>query len=305
MRTFPGATGTQYEIASHGYRTVITETGATLRELQHDGRDLVVSFAVDEPMIAYRGALAAPWPNRIADGTYVANGTAHQLPINEPTRHCALHGLVFGESWHLLAQMTDAVTLGFDLLPSEGYPFHLALTVTYALSEAGLSTEIKATNLGADAAPYGVCPHPYLRAGDSPLDTWTLALSAEQYLEVTPDRLLPTGLAAVDQGPFDFRAARTIGAAEIDHAFTALGREDGLATVEVREAGGRGVAMTFDEACGWVQIHTADLPDPTRTRIGLAVEPMTCAPDAFNSGDGLITLAPGAVHRASWTISAL
>lgn len=29
----------------------------------------------------------------------------------------------------------------------------------------------------------------------------------------------------------------------------------------------------------------------------LAVEPMSCAPNAFNSGDGLVSLAPGERHR--------
>ncbi|PKQ34450.1 MAG: galactose mutarotase, partial [Actinobacteria bacterium HGW-Actinobacteria-11] len=55
--------------------------------------------------------------------------------------------------------------------------------------------------------------------------------------------------------------------------------------------------------CPWVQVHTADTPAVAAThRIGLAVEPMTCPPDAFNSGVDLVTLAPGEAHAASWRI---
>jgi len=32
------------------------------------------------------------------------------------------------------------------------------------------------------------------------------------------------------------------------------------------------------------------------------VEPMTCAPDAFNSGDGLLSLEPGQEFVASWGV---
>jgi len=54
-----------------------------------------------------------------------------------------------------------------------------------------------------------------------------------------------------------------------------------------------------------VQVHTADLPDPGRSRLGLALEPMTCPPDAFNSGTDLIVLEPDAETGAAWTIRAL
>ncbi len=54
-----------------------------------------------------------------------------------------------------------------------------------------------------------------------------------------------------------------------------------------------------------MQVHTADRPDPDDDRVGLAVEPMTCPPDALNSGTDLVVLAPGDSHAASWEIEAL
>jgi len=63
--------------------------------------------------------------------------------------------------------------------------------------------------------------------------------------------------------------------------------------------------MSFGRECPWLQVHTADLPIPGATRLGLAVEPMTCPPDAFNSGIDLVRLAPGDIHEAGWRITAL
>ncbi|MDY7529196.1 MULTISPECIES: aldose 1-epimerase family protein [unclassified Cryobacterium] len=304
----PAPSGEQYEIAGHGYRAVVTEIGACLRLLQYEGRDLVVSFDRDEAMVGFRGALAAPWPNRIADGRYPVDGVAVHVPVNEPSRDCALHGLVFDRAWRLLAQAPGEVVLGLRLPAGPGYPFQLDFTARYALAADGLTTTIEVCNSGAGTAPYGVCPHPYLRAGDSPLDSWTLMLPADRFLEVTPDRLLPVGVVdvAAGDGAFDFREPRVLGATEIDHAFTGIIQDSGgRATLELREADGRGVAMSFGPECPWLQVHTADLPLPGVTRLGLAVEPMTCPPDAFNSGIDLVRLAPGDTHEASWRISAL
>jgi aldose 1-epimerase len=57
-----------------------------------------------------------------------------------------------------------------------------------------------------------------------------------------------------------------------------------------------------DESYPYLMIFTGDgLPDANRR--SLAVEPMTCAPNAFRSGDGLVRLEPDQTHRAAWGIS--
>ena len=134
---------------------------------------------------------------------------------------------------------------------------------------------------------------------------------------MTADRLIPLALhdvAAYDPARFDWRAPRRLGAAEIDHAYTDLDRgADGIARVRLTDPSGTGVELSWDAACAWVQVHTADLPGGAAQpfhRAGLAVEPMTCAPDAFNAGRydfdaGLLSLAPGAMAEASWRIAAL
>ncbi|MEV7606625.1 aldose 1-epimerase family protein [Paenarthrobacter sp. NPDC089322] len=295
----------EFTLRAGGYTAVVTARAAALRVLRFDGRDLVVPFPGGGPIPDYRGIIAAPWPNRIADGKYTFDGVTHQLPVNEPERGTSLHGLAFPLDWTPKEHDAGSVTLTCTVGATAGYPFVLELEARYVLDDAGLHTTVAARNAADTVAPYGVCPHPYLVAGSSPLDEWVLEVPAETFLEVTPDRLLPLSLAPVEGHAFDFRTARAIGSTEIDHAFTDVTFDGGLARLSLRDPGGTGVGMSWDESCTWLQLHTADKPAPLPNRLGLAVEPMTCPPDAFNSGTDLIRLEPGATHEASWSIYAL
>ncbi|MFC8302999.1 aldose 1-epimerase family protein [Specibacter sp. NPDC057265] len=306
------ASGAQFSIESGQYQAVITSVGATLRSLTHAGRDLVVPFQAEEVRPLYRGANLVPWPNRIADGAYSCNGKDEQLPINEVDRMTSLHGLVLWNNWELRAETPSSVTLGAVVEPQAGYPHRLEIEAAYTLTDEGLTWRVSAVNVGTGAgtlpAPYGVAPHPYLVAGDGRVDAWTLTLPAAEVLQVTAERLLPTELADVavhDGGYFDFQQARELRATKIDHAYTAL-PDAALAEVRLSSPDGTGVLMRWNpQVLPWVQIHTADRPENAWNRIGLAVEPMSCPPDAFNSGKDLITLACGERHDASWIIAAL
>jgi aldose 1-epimerase len=252
----------------------------------------------------YRGAAIAPWPNRIVDGRYRFDGTEHRLPLTEPERQHALHGLVSWTRFTAVQEDARCATWAHDLVAQTGYPWSLELRVTHELSDEGLTTSVHATNLSDTPAPYGVASHPYLRVGDAPLDGCLLTLPADRVLQVTPDRLIPQALTDVDNTSFDFRAPRVVGRTEMDHAFTGL--TERAAQVELRAPDGRAVRCSWDAAVlPWLQVHTADVPGDPDHRAGLAVEPMTCPPDAFNSGTDLIVLEPGASHTASWTISAV
>ncbi len=298
--------GAEYLLTAGDYTAVITQVGAGVRVLRHDERDLVIGYGAEQVRPLFRGALLAPWPNRVVDGRYQFDGTSHQLDITEPARGHALHGLVPWERFDLLDRDDASIRLGHRVVPRTGWPFELELSVAYDLGADGLGCSVSARNIGGSPAPYGVGPHPYLLAGPGRVDDWTLDLPAGQVLAVTEDRLVPTGLEPVDDGPFDFRGGRRIAATEIDHAFTRLEPDaSGSVRVTVRSDDGAGVACAWDPGVlPWVQVHTADLPDPQESRRGLAVEPMTCPPDAYNSGTDLVRLEPGDEHVASWTISA-
>ncbi|MGI8459964.1 MAG: aldose 1-epimerase family protein [Propionibacteriaceae bacterium] len=300
--------GQQFTLTAGGYVAEIASVGASLRTLRHAERDLVVPFDADEVRPGYRGATLAPWPNRVVDGRYVDDDGLHQLALTEPDRGHALHGLVCWQDFVPIGEVSaEHVALTATIVPQQGYPHRVEVTVDFTLGADGLSTTVTGTHLGPGRAPWGTGPHPYLVGGPGLVDDWTLELPAATVLTVTPDRLVPLDLLDVtlaEGGRWDFRSPRRIGDTFLDHAFTDLLRVGGQSSVRVGDGTGTGVVITFDTACPWVQVHTADLPDPTLSRRGLAVEPMTCAPDAFTSGRGLVRLGPGEAHTAGWRIAA-
>ncbi|MBW4042200.1 MAG: aldose 1-epimerase family protein [Acidobacteria bacterium] len=293
--------GTRIPLRSGGYAAEIATVGATLRSLTSEGRDLVVPFAEDEVRPLYRGVVLVPWPNRVVDGRYAFDGAVRQLPLTEPERGHALHGLVCWSDFRVVARSRTAVTLETEVVAQAGYPHPLRVQVEYRLAGDGLETRITTTSTGTSRAPYGASGHPYLVAGPGRVDDWTLELAADEVLEVDPERLIPQGLDPVADGPFDFGAPRRIGDLFIDHAFTGLRSR----RVRVLAADGHGVELRWGPGAPWVQVHTGDRPEPEYDRAGLAVEPMTCPPDAFNSGTDLVVLEPGASHRLAWTIAAV
>ncbi|MGH3415340.1 MAG: aldose 1-epimerase family protein, partial [Actinocrinis sp.] len=135
-------------------------------------------------------------------------------------------------------------------------------------------------------------------------DLWTLHLPTTDRVE-TDERLNPSALVSVDGSGYDFRVPRQLGPLVLDTAFGGLQRElDGVARVRLSEPGGGAVTLWMDRGLEWVQVFTADpLAGPWR-RAAVAVEPMSCPPNAFNSGTDLIRLEPGVavVHR--WGIHA-
>ena len=197
-------TWTDHRIQAGGYSAVFTVRAGALRRLRHGDRDLVLPFPAGGPIPDFRGIIAAPWPNRIAEGRYSFDGETHQLPVNEPERGCALHGLGLGQDWTVEARGESSLALSCALGPTPGYPFALRLTASYRVDGDGLHAEVAATNAGDRAAPYGICPHPYLLAGPAPLDQWTLGFQADTFLATDPERRLPAGRQPVSGHAYDF-----------------------------------------------------------------------------------------------------
>ncbi|MCW2581270.1 MAG: hypothetical protein JWQ53_60 [Klenkia sp.] len=301
----PNPSGTQHELVLGDVAAVVTEIGGGLRELTVAGRHLVQGFHAAVPRPHYRGSVLAPWPNRVAGGRYDDGGVIQQLALTEPDRGNALHGLACWLPWQLLGRTDSAVRLGVRVWPQQGWAHVLDLVVGYELTPTGLRWSLSGTNAGTTPAPWGCSVHPYVRAGAGRVDDWELELDADRVLTVDDVRLLPTGLAPVEGTDLDFRRPRSLRGLQVDHAYTGLGATD-RATATVWAPEGTGVAVHWSAAeMPWVQVHTADRPDPEDDRVGLAIEPMTCPPDAFTSGTDLVVLAPGGTHATSWEIEAL
>lgn len=298
-------TGVQHEIAAGGYQAVVTELGAGLRELRHRGRPVIDGYAADGLPPGAAGQLLAPWPNRVDAGRYVAGGARFQLDLSEPANGNAIHGLTRWAPWTTVRRADARVTLGHRLLGCQGYPFCLDIEADYALDpHAGLQVTVTARNTGSRPAPYGVGAHPYLTAGTEAVDECELTLPAARWLPADERGIPAGGLVDVAGSPADFRRPRQIGGARLDHTLTGLARDsDGRAWVRL-ESADAAVALWAGPGCPWLQVFTGDTLERPRRRRALAVEPMTCPPNAFASGTDLLTLEPGDSATRSWGIQA-
>ena len=297
--------GRQHHIEYGSQRATVVEVGGGLRIYEVDGFPVVDGYAEEEMAPAGRGQVLIPWPNRLAGGLYRFGEETHQVPLSEPAQHNAIHGLVRWSAWDLIDASPRRVRLGHMLWPQAGYPFTLALELVYEMSDVGLRVTITAENAGKDPAPYGAGQHPYIRAELTSLDTSVLHLPAETWLE-TDDRQIPTGRLLSTAGTeYDFGTPRTIGSTRLDTAFTGLGREgDGLAWIELTSSDRRRtVAMWLDSAFDYVMAFTGDTLDEAARRRSIALEPMTCAPDAFRNCMGIQVLEPGQRVSASWGLA--
>src|SRR5262249_45502104 len=153
--------------------------------------------------------------------------------------------------------------------------------------------------------PFGLATHPYVLVPGVPVDELTLRVPAHNRLLVDI-RLLPIGAARVAGSEYDFTEGRRLGATVLDTAFGELDPDaEGGSHVDVTAPDGRGVTVWADAAFGWWQVYTSDTLPPDRLRKALAIEPMTCPPDAFRSGRDLVLLEPGATWRGAWGIRAV
>ena len=186
--------------------------------------------------------------------------------------------------------------------PQPGYPFSLALGVEYSLSADGLRVTSTATNVGREACPYGFGAHPYLQVGTGTVDTVVLRAPGRTVLHADA-RGIPVGAEPVDGTEYDFRRGRPIGATRLDNAYTDLERDDdGLARVELRNPDdGTTLILWCGESFPYLELFTGD-PLPTIRRRSLAVEPMTCPPNAFRTGEAVLVLEPGESTTAVWGI---
>jgi aldose 1-epimerase len=295
-------TGEQIELVAGDQRVVVVEVGGGIRSYAVGSEELLDGYGPDEMALSGRGQVLIPWPNRLRGGTYEFDGRRHQVPLNEPDLGNAIHGLVRWVAWSIAEREPHRVVTQYTLHPQPGYPFSLDVRIEYVLSGDGLVIRTTATNTGAEACPFGCGAHPWLRAMPGTDDRATLRIPADIVLRVD-ERGIPIGEVPVAGTDLDFRVSRPIGSTRIDHAFTELARDDdGMARVTFRGQTGRLITVWFDVGYPFVQLSSGDvLPDVDRH--SLAIEPMTCPPNAFQTGAALIRLEPGDSFTGTWGIT--
>lgn len=298
------ATGDQWVIGHGHQRAVITEMGATIRAFTVNDVPVIDGFGTDEWSHGGRGQVLAPWPNRLGDGRYEFEGMSAQAALDEPSRQNAIHGLVRWLPWSMAGRAQNRVTMACVLHPSPGYPFTLGLSIEYRLGRDGLTVVTEAENLGPTGLPFGLGFHPYLTVGTPVVDMARLTVPADRRL-ITDDRGLPTGEAPVAGTEFDFTTGRLLGTSRLDTGYTSLRRDgDGRIRVELDHPDGTmGVTLWADQRFDYVMVYSGDTLGAGERRRALAIEPMTCPPDALRSGNDIIVLGPGARWTGSWGIT--
>jgi aldose 1-epimerase len=296
-------TGKQLEITHGSAKAVVDTAGGGLRAFEVGGVPYAETYD-DEPQMG-SGAVLVPWPNRVAGAKWTQNGETHTLEVTEAVRGNAIHGLVRHASWSVASHEDSAVTLEVSVDGAPGWPFPFRTGISYSLSASGLTVEHTVENLGEQAMPFGVGTHPYPRPGNTDVDDCVLTLAARTVLPVDLDTMIPNGSPIDVAGTeYDFGEGRPLRDVELDTAFGGCEPgADGLVRHSVR-AGATGVEVWADPVFGWVQVFTP--PEyPGKGARAVAVEPMTCPPDALNSGVDLLWLQPGETWAGRWGITPL
>lgn len=299
LDTTNSPTGIQIHLRRGEVTAQIAQVGASLRHLSVGGVDIVPTYPDDVPTPMASGVVLAPWPNRIRDGIWQDGETTRALAITETKFNNASHGLLRFTAYEIVEQTDDAVTVAATIFPQTGYPYLVATTVRYALTDAGVEVTHTLTNHSTDEAPVALGIHPYLTISGADSQELVLRLPAATYFE-TDERMLPVGESPVAEGT-DLREGRRLGELQLDTGFANLVRDaDGQVRTTLTAPDGRTVTLHQGEGLDYVQAYTTDRY-PGQSLV-VAVEPMSAPAEAFNSGRGLRRLAPGESWTLEWGI---
>ena len=293
-------TGNQYVISSGEWSAVVTELGASLRELKWRGEDLIVPFDPNKVIPCCNGWVLAPYPNRVTNGQYSFDGEDYQMPIDEFDRQSSLHGYAYRYRWELVDLQESHVTLSWRSPDIAGYPFDITITATYALDENGLTETFTVHNNDSVKAPWAFGIHPWLANGkqgataaerDADSAACHLQIKAASHVTVN-EALIPTGTEPVT-GIYDLNDGPTLEGRAFDDAWVDVERAaDGTTTTTFTRPDGIEVKIIGDETINAWQCYTATGAPFAEHPYGIAVEPMTAPANAFRTGDHLVTLAP-------------
>lgn len=290
-------TGIPYEITHGTARARIGSVAAVLREFSVDGTHYTEVWDDTKPSPYGCGIVLVPWPNRIAGGVWTLDGKPQKLDLTDRSNDAASHGLLRNTSYELIEIDDSFVTLGASIYPQHGYPFTLDTVVTYRLADDGLHVTHRIANVGTGSAPFGVGAHPYLRVGETPIKDLRITVDADTYFEVDEHKI-PTGTASVDGTEVDLRDGVRLDAVSLDTCYKDLRRSGEHYTATLAAPDGSGLVLWGEEPFSYIQVFTPrDFPGRELT---VAVEPMTCPANAFNTGEGLRWLEPGETFEASW-----
>ena len=266
---------------------IFPNLGASLQELSSETVPIINGIQVSEKGISEyqnlkKSALLFPFPGRIENGSYIHNQQSFQLEINETKHSNAIHGLIFDkpfevESIETSAENAKVVISYISNKKLSGFPFKFRLIVTYLISNDSLKLSINVKNLGEESFPFGLGWHPYFKSEN--LANSYFSFSSEEQLVCDENQIPKT--AKRNTLPQNFKLESRF----FDDTFILLNKEVTFKTENYS------LDMIFSETSeGFLQIFTP------HDRKSIAIEPMSCSPNAFNTHNGLKTLQPSEIY---------
>lgn len=275
---------------------IIPGLGASLHVLEAGGLNVIDNY----PDIAtfraevndsFKSVKLSPFACRISDSAYTWEQKQYTISKSP------IHGLLYDAPFEVEEESADEAAASIMLVhqykgTDPGYPFSYTCNVQYRLLPGNM-LEVTTTIINQDRQTIPVMDgwHPYFSTG-TPVDRLELQFSSKEIVEFD-ERLIPTGKLL----PYtNFVQPKSLAGVELDNSFLLdFDQPSPLCTLRDPE---KGISIEFypDQHYPVLQIYT-----PPHRR-SIAIENLTGAPDAFNNGIGLVTLAAGQSARFSTTI---
>jgi galactose mutarotase-like enzyme len=249
---------------------VVPERGGILTRWQVAGKEI---FYMDEerykdPTLTVRGGNPILFPicGNLVDNQYTYQDTRYTLKQ---------HGFARDLPWTVTSESTtDGAALTITLTETPAtlavYPFAFTVAITYRLVGSTVTIAQTITNHSTEAMPFAIGFHPYFAVQDKEQLNITIPSTATR--DQKTKQLLPF------DGSFDFQRD------EIDSAFSTLTAP----TAEILDpVQGTRLTVSYDESFSNLVFWTVKGKD------FYCLEPWTSGRNALNTGENLITLAPG------------
>ena len=264
---------------------IVPHNGRTLNVIE--GYDSEADFKANVTARGFRGSKLSPFACRLKNAAYHFGQQQYQIKkfLLGPS---AIHGLLFDAIFTLTGENVDETKASIKLKheyrgEDGGYPFSYDCLVEYILEKDNrLSVNTSIINKSEGLIPVQDGWHPYFTLGEK-IDELQLEFQSKEMLEFD-EGLLPTGKLL----PYrDFTSLKKIGNSFFDNCFTVNFAECQPMCVLRNTKENIQVEIHPSRSYPYLQIYTPP------HRASIAIENLSAAPDAFNNGMGLITVAAG------------
>ncbi len=247
---------------------------------------------------SYKGSKLTPFPNRIRDGKYCFKGSYYQLPINHRHENHAIHGLVYDKSFSLVKLIANKVCAELEIEycysgGDVGFPWCFRVTLVYTLTNKGIKITTYIKNTGTQDMPFGDGWHPYFKFNEVVDDLMISIPSSKKIL--VDGRMIPNGKFERND---DIKNLRLIGNKVLDSGFQI--ETLGISTTQLYSPK-KDTKINVWQDSDFAKYNYLQIYIPP-SRESIAIEPMTCAPDAFNNHEGLNILSPNSEFKGEYGV---